>query len=104
LSQDEARLRTTGTDNEATILDSSCSSVAQTCATERDSLITLEHPSMNEGETGRKTKPLVLQGVEDDCERLIPSDSSSPRVTRLEMSLERVAPQAPVDRPARRQQ
>ncbi len=74
----EQRLRATGTDNAATILDSSCSPVAQTCATERDSLITVEHLSMNDGETGRKTKPLVLQGVEDDCERLIASDFSSP--------------------------
>jgi hypothetical protein len=49
------RLRATGTDGPIAEAEAfSCSPVAQTSATERDSLIAVEHPSMGEGETGCK--------------------------------------------------
>jgi len=73
-------LRATGTDAQVPQPDnfipnkSSCSKVAYSGASERDSLTTIEHPSMGEGGTGRKTKPLVLQGVESDCESLTSLD------------------------------
>jgi hypothetical protein len=72
-------LRATGTDgrNASMNVDASCSPVAQTCATECDSVLTIDRMSTVGTQEQSKTKPLGSQGVESDCEGLKPSEFSS---------------------------
>jgi integrase len=74
-------LRATGTDASTTV-DVGCSMVAHKTDTAGDSLITVEHPLMEEGLPGRKQKPLVLQGVASDCDLLRAIDSRVGEGTR----------------------
>jgi integrase len=64
-----AILRATGTDASTTV-DVGCSMVAYQSGNQRDSLTTVEHPSMGDSGGEGKTKPLVLPAVANDCERL----------------------------------
>ncbi len=74
-------LRATGTDASTTV-DVGCSMVAQKTDTVGDSLITIEHPSIEAEGAGSKQKPLVLQGVEVGCDSLRAIDSRVGEGTR----------------------
>jgi integrase len=82
LSDDEGErtaLSATGTEGASPeSLRSACASSDLPC----DSVRRIETREVVEAEAADNEKPLVLQGVESDCDSLIPIDSSSPSRTR----------------------
>jgi integrase len=58
-----------------------CATVDGSCA----SVSSVEHSSMGESREGQSKKPLVLQGVESDCDQLRLIEESSPNVTLFEL-------------------
>ncbi|SRR5579883_1364291 len=72
-------LRATGTEGRdaSTTVDFSCSPVAQKSATERDSLTMVEHLPTEATAEQVNAKPLAVQGVERDCDQLIPIEKNS---------------------------
>ena len=83
VSTETAALAATGTDGDSSTVEAS--SLRSACASgdgRRGFVITHEQSSPDGTEGPANEKPLALQGVESDCERMIADEGSSPSRTR----------------------